>query len=146
MPNLLNSTVFNYFLHIGQFSLQTGADISKWGKCITKQFRYYKVGQGDVGQSRSIKELGKSYFTEWQVIYYEKGLSLLQIGAGATKCGSFITKYVSLYKVVHYIDQKYMKELARKVCCQPLFFSFEPTCCKDKWRHQCQRNTSNLEK
>ena len=45
--------------------LQTGAEISKWGKCITKWVRYYKVGQGDVGQSRSIKELGKSYFTEW---------------------------------------------------------------------------------
>ena len=65
MPNLLSSTVLNYFLHIGQFLLQTGSEISKWGKCITKWVRYYKVGQGDVGQSRSIKELGKSYFTEW---------------------------------------------------------------------------------
>ena len=57
MPNLLSSTVLNYFLHIGQFLLQTGAEISKWGKCITKWVRYYKVGQGDVGQSRRLKSL-----------------------------------------------------------------------------------------
>ena len=30
---------------MGQFLLQNGADITKWDNFITKQGRYYKVGQ-----------------------------------------------------------------------------------------------------
>lgn len=45
MPNLLNSTVFNYFLHIGQFLLQTGADISKWTSVLQSRSGITKLGK-----------------------------------------------------------------------------------------------------
>ena len=73
-----------YYL-MGQYLLQTGAGISKWGNFITKKGGFALLQS----EAKAITKSGRYFTKKWQ--------SLLQSGADTTKRDNFITKLGRYY-------------------------------------------------